>query len=61
MTRVDGLDHVLCVWAVIRSDGGRGFGSLFRENGWRESKRVEISAFSCVCRGQRQRISSNPR
>jgi hypothetical protein len=46
MTGVDGLDHVLCVRTVVRSDDGRGFWSLFGEDGWRESEGVEISAFS---------------
>lgn len=46
MTGVDGLNHVLRVRTVIRSDDGRGFWGLFGKNGWRESKRVEISAFS---------------
>lgn len=45
MTRVDGLDHVLSVWTVVRSDDGRGFRSLFGENGWRKSKCMEIGAF----------------
>jgi len=46
MTGVDGLNHVLRVWTVIRSDYGRGFGGLFGENGRRKGKCVEISAFS---------------
>jgi hypothetical protein len=51
MTRIDGLNHVLCIRTVIRSDYGRGFGGLFGENGWRESKCVKISAF-CYAHGQ---------
>jgi len=46
MTGVDGLDHVLCVRAIVRSDDGRGFWSLFGEDGWRKSEGVEISTFS---------------
>jgi len=48
MTGINGVNHVLSVWAVIRSDYGRGFGGLFGENGWREGKCVEISAFGYV-------------
>jgi len=46
MTRVDGLNHVLRVQTVIRSDYGRGVWGLFGENGWRKGKCMEISAFS---------------
>jgi len=44
MTGVDGLNHVLSVRTIIRSDCGRGFGGLFRENGWRKGKCMKISA-----------------
>ena len=54
MTSVDGVDHVLCVRTVVRSDDGRGFWSLFGEDSWRESKRVEISAFSYVYNDKRK-------
>jgi len=45
MTRIDGLNNVLRVWTVIRSDNGRGLGGLFGENGRRKGKCMEISAF----------------
>jgi hypothetical protein len=49
MTGVDGLNHILCVWTVIRSDDGRGFGCLFGEDGRGKGKRVKISAFGDCC------------
>ena len=45
---VNGLNHVLCVRTVIRSDHGRGFWCLFREDGRREGERMKISAFGYV-------------
>jgi len=45
MTRVDGLNHVLRVRTVVRSDDGWGFWSLCGENGGRKGKRMKISAF----------------
>jgi hypothetical protein len=45
MTRIDGLNHVLRVRSVIRPDDGRGFRSLFGENGRRKGKCMEISTF----------------
>jgi len=45
VTRVDGLNYVLRVRTVIRSDNRGGFGGLLGENGRRKGKRMEISAF----------------
>jgi len=45
MTRINCLNHILRVRAVIWSDYGWGFGCLFRKNGWRKGKCMEISAF----------------
>jgi hypothetical protein len=50
MTRIDGLNNILCIRSVIRSDYGRCFGGLFGENGRRESECVKISAF-CYAEG----------
>lgn len=53
MTGINGLNNVLRIRSVIRSDYGRCFGGLFGENGWRESECVKISAFCYVYRDQR--------
>ena len=50
MTRIDGLNHILRVRTIIRSDDGRCFWSLFGENGRRKGKCVKISAFGYVIR-----------
>jgi len=45
MTSVDGLNHVLRVRSVVRSDDSRRFWSLFGKNGGRKGKCMEISTF----------------
>ena len=50
MTRIDGLNHILRVRTIIRSDDGRCFWSLFGENGRRKGKCVKISALGYVIR-----------
>jgi len=45
MTRINGLNNMLRVRSVIRSDYGRCFGRLFGENGRGKSECMKISAF----------------
>ena len=54
MTRVDGLNHVLRVGSVVRSDDSWRFWSLFGKNGRRKGKCMEISTFGCVNHEQRR-------
>jgi len=61
MTGINGLNHVLSVRTVIGSDYGRGFGGLFRENGRRKGKCMEISAFGYVLPGNRDGKSAQNR
>jgi len=42
------MDDILRVWSIIGSDYGRCFRGLFRENGRRKSKCMEIGAFCYV-------------
>ena len=58
MTGINGLNDILRVRPVIRSDYSRRLGGLFGENGRRKSECMEISAFCYVCQEQRQQVWS---
>ena len=53
VTRVNGLNDILRVRSVVRSDYGWSFWGLFGENGWRKGKCMEISAFGYAHQDQR--------